>query len=358
MSKVRVESLDYLRGLMAFSVMIYHYCSWSGVELYSDSLLGKLGIYAVSMFYILSGLSLAIVYSGRVHTGNDVYRFWLKRLFRIVPLFWLVVTAVVFYNILLSVVNNVEIGISLYKLFLNYSLLFGFLEPDAYLSTGAWSIGNEMVFYAVLPLLLLLQNRFVYVIPVALVCTLAVGFYFSHVLFDRALSLERQWETYINPFNQFFLFLAGVCIGQAKRFVISNIAGWLGVSVFFLIFCFYPVAGDLIYIVSGVERFIFSALCIVVVFIVFNFNPVFKGTIHKSLIFMGECCYSIYLLHPLVAIPVVFVGTRLGVGLPVAYFIAVFLTLLCSRISFRYIETPSIELGKRYSKTPLVLNTR
>ncbi len=63
----RVESLDYLRGLLAVSVMIYHYVAWSGVELGADTVLGRLGIYSVSTFYILSGLSLGLVYRGRIN---------------------------------------------------------------------------------------------------------------------------------------------------------------------------------------------------------------------------------------------------------------------------------------------------
>ncbi len=89
MSKVRVESLDYLRGLMAISVMLYHYGYYSGILLDSSSLLGKLGIYAVSIFYILSGLSLAIVYKNKITSTSDICNFWIKRICRIAPLFWL-----------------------------------------------------------------------------------------------------------------------------------------------------------------------------------------------------------------------------------------------------------------------------
>jgi peptidoglycan/LPS O-acetylase OafA/YrhL len=88
----RIESLDYLRGTMALSVMMYHYVVWSGIDMKPDSLLSKLGIYAVSVFYVLSGLSLALAYKGRVASWRDVLRFFTKRIFRIAPLLWIMVT--------------------------------------------------------------------------------------------------------------------------------------------------------------------------------------------------------------------------------------------------------------------------
>ncbi len=59
----RIESLDWLRGLMAIAIMFYHLTSWHITPLDSSSVLGRLGIYGVSVFFILSGLSMAVVYS-------------------------------------------------------------------------------------------------------------------------------------------------------------------------------------------------------------------------------------------------------------------------------------------------------
>ncbi|HOY69302.1 MAG TPA: hypothetical protein PLZ85_00405 [Methylotenera sp.] len=56
----RLDSLDWLRGLLAFSIMIYHLTSWEISPLESSHLLGRLGIYGVSMFFLLSGLSMAV----------------------------------------------------------------------------------------------------------------------------------------------------------------------------------------------------------------------------------------------------------------------------------------------------------
>ncbi len=96
----RIESLDYLRGIMALSVMLFHYYSWAFGSLDASSLLSKLGIYAVSIFYILSGLSLSIVYVNRSANKFNCYEFLLKRIFRILPLFIVVVSAYIALNLL------------------------------------------------------------------------------------------------------------------------------------------------------------------------------------------------------------------------------------------------------------------
>ena len=59
--KDRIESLDWLRGLMAVSIMIYHLTGGLFFTLDSSSVLGRLGVYGVSVFFVLSGLSMAVV---------------------------------------------------------------------------------------------------------------------------------------------------------------------------------------------------------------------------------------------------------------------------------------------------------
>jgi len=96
----RIESLDYLRGIMALSVMIYHLTSWNLYHPDASTLLGRLGVYAVSIFYILSGLSIAIAYSHFIIDIKSSIAFYIRRIFRIWPLLWVCIIAVVFLYIL------------------------------------------------------------------------------------------------------------------------------------------------------------------------------------------------------------------------------------------------------------------
>lgn len=340
----RIEGLDYLRGLMALSVMIYHYISWGAGPIGSEHLLGKLGIYAVSMFYILSGLSLGLVYYGRITSANAVGSFVIKRIFRIFPLFWLVLTA----SLLASVAGGKAHDLDLFKVFLNYSLLFGFVEPTAYFNTGAWSIGNEMVFYAILPMVFLLASRLTWALPLAVVSSIVVGVYFAEYRLDTSMPLAEQWSVYINPFNQLFLFMGGVALGvYGKLAKVKSIASIMLLSTSLLVFCFYPVSGDSIAIVTGAERFVFSFSCMAFVAGLYFLNPSFKAAPAKVLGFFGSACYSIYLLHPVVAKVVVALSAKVGLGAAVGYTASAFVTLAVSWVVFNYLEKPMMNAGKK-----------
>lgn len=75
----RLESLDWLRGLMALSIMLYHF----GGKHDAATPLGRLGIYGVSIFFILSGLSMAIAYDRYIQGFRTSVTFFIRRLFRI-----------------------------------------------------------------------------------------------------------------------------------------------------------------------------------------------------------------------------------------------------------------------------------
>ena len=343
--------MDYLRGLMALAVMIYHYASWSIGDLGSDSILGRLGIYAVSIFYILSGVSLAIVYADDLRSGTDVIDFGVRRLFRIFPLFYAAVTGALLLGWGSAVLRGSPYEFPTYKALLNYTLSFGFIDPEAYLSTGAWSIGNEIVFYTFFPLLFLSAKRAPLRLPLAALLSIAVAGYFAFFALSNNTPIEPQWGLYINPLNQAYLFIAGVAIGTQLRprpeFGIRMACVALGCVA---VFCLWPASGNPIQLVTGLTRVVLSSACIALVAAVFVWNPSSDSPVVKPLAFLGEGCYSIYLLHPIVAIPIVFAFSRLHVGSTGAAYCAAFVaTLVLSWLSFRFVEKPMIRAGRAVS---------
>ncbi|CAI0925505.1 acyltransferase family protein [Serratia quinivorans] len=352
MKNNRVESLDYLRGLMALSVVIYHYTSWSlssgsSVDVIgSQYLLGKLGIYAVSVFYILSGISLAYIYDGKITSTRHVAAFAVKRVFRIFPLFWIAVTGMIIFSWLLATVNGQDFDFPYYKAFLNYTLLFGFIDPTAYLSTGAWSIGNELVFYSILCLTYFISSSYKLIFPTVVILSIATGVYFSIYGMNSSLPLSEQWPTYINPFNQLFLFMCGAAIGKyAPKLNVSKSTLLLIIFLSALSFILYPVHGDKINLVSGVNRILISVLCILFSFSLYKINPSYDNFLTNALGKLGEISYSIYLMHPIVAIPVIFLAKKIGIPISYGYIASFICVIFIGFITYYLIEKPMMRVG-------------
>lgn len=293
----RLYNLDYLRGLCAFGIMIYHYLSWKYGNFSSASFFGKLGLYGVSIFYVLSGLTLYYVYYKKLEFKKlSVFTFFKKRFFRIFPLLWLVniasLTHLYFFE---------EYFPSPIVIFLNFTGLFGFVGWWAYLATGAWSIGNELVFYVFFPFFIYLTKHKKLLMILLSVILFAIYLYFAFEKIQPNLSISAQWKDYVNPLNQVFLFLGGFLLG--KFFIeqkINNFTVLCILAMSFLAFIFYPVYGDGVNLITGKERITFTLLCFTICLGFYKLSIKLPIIIHKPLTLLGEMSYSIYLLHPIV----------------------------------------------------------
>lgn len=270
----RLYSLDYLRGIAAFGIMIYHYLSWTLGGFSANTFIGRFGVYGVSIFYILSGLTLYYVYYEKMKpTTEDMVSFFKKRIFRIFPLLWLV-------TIIAILLSNKVVGLT--KLFLNLSGLFGFVKWWSYFSAGIWSIGNELVFYVFFPFFIIFNKKYKLLMIFLALVLLGFYLYFAFVKLDPNLTLGEQWKDYINPLNQVFLFLGGFFIGYFLRNI--KIKNSITVLLLFLtgfLFTFYPAEGNRISIVTGVNRLFFTACCFILCVCVYRLNYKFPKLIHK-----------------------------------------------------------------------------
>lgn len=345
----RLFALDYLRGLAAFGIMMYHYLYWNFGKFPADTFMGRLGLYGVSIFYILSGLTLYYVYHNKMKPSNeDILSFFRKRIFRIFPLLWLVTV--------ISIILSKKVP-NLLDLFLNLSGLFGFVSWDRYFSPGVWSIGNELVFYAFFPIFILFLKKSKPALILLSLMSLGLYLYFAFVSLNPAVPLHTQWRNYINPLNQGFLFLSGFLIGHSlQNLKIKNSISITLLLCGLLFFIFYPVTGDGINLVTGTNRLIFTASSLLICVGVYKLTIKLPDFIHIPLTFLGEASYSIYLLHPLVytlvmntlRIPgIYFVHTPI-----VSLLISVLATLILSYFVYHYFEKFFMKLGR---STPLNL---
>ena len=345
----RIESLDWLRGLMAISIMIYHLTGVLFTSTDSSSLLGRLGIYAVSIFFVISGLSMAIVYSRFVTNCATSVSFYIRRIFRIWPLLWVCILIITIQEAVLKKPVNVP------QIIANMTTVFGFFKPDSYINAGAWSIGNEMVYYVLTPVILMIYNRKKILGDGLTLVSLLFTILFAFMLLNGTDNLSNQWSTYINPFNNLFLYLAGIFIYYNLKDL--KIKAWISPVLFLsclLFFSFYPVTGDQIRIVTGVNRLLFLFFSVLIVVAFYKFPP--DWHIHELIRYplekFGIATYGVYLLHPIIAMYLTGISYRLEFRNSIIIFMAAFiLTVFMALLSFNLFEIKMIAMGKRLSNT-------
>ena len=332
----RIDGLDYLRGLMALTIMVYHYNAWLFTVSDSGSTLSRLGIYGVSTFYVISGLTLFLVYSDKLRFKN-LHKYLIKRVFRIYPLLWISILMNIF---LLNKVYETK------KLVLNFSGAFGFVAPNEYISIGAWSIGNELVFYFIFPIIVFLSRKIKFGIWICFAISVIMGLFFAFYALDDMLPLNGQWEIYIHPMNQLFLFVGGILIGSLLKNYKNGPIGFMLLFAAILLFIYWPVSGDRILLITNLNRIVF-AICAFLFTISFLLISNLKISIlGPTLKILGQISYSIYLIHPIVFWYMAKFVNRMD--MPLSYFgICALITLLLSLIIYYFIEKQFVILGKR-----------
>ncbi len=333
----RFSSLDYLRGAMALAVLAFHYDKWLTGTWDANTLQGRLGIYAVSIFFILSGLTLTLVYETRLNsTFQSWTAFFRKRFFRIFPLLWMATAA----TLLLDDAPRKPLTI-----LLNFSGLFGIVNPARDIATGAWSIGCELVFYTAFPTLLLLAKRSKMAFMIVFAALFSVGIWIAFAWYYPTDTQQSVWwPAYVQAANHAFFFVGGMVLAvfRHKLSLISPNFWYILFAAAILGFAYLPIGSEAFYLVSGWNRVVLSTLSLLLVAAFFFSKIEFKGWWHRSFVWLGAISYSLYLLHPLVYRTVQFGWKKLGIsdGYWSTFLPALMVSLVLSHLSYFFIEKP------------------
>jgi peptidoglycan/LPS O-acetylase OafA/YrhL len=358
--KSHYPGIDYLRGIAILSVLIYH--CFDFVESF------RFGWMGVDLFFVLSGFLITdILIRAREHK-NYIFKFYIRRALRILPIYLLVLLAFLSLAPILFNDQSVESPYGYYTtnqawffVFMqNWLMIFKGAAPVPYLS-HFWSLAVEEQFYLFWPLLLLLipnlqrlKQGILLLIPVILMIRILI---FLHLPVDG-------FTLYTNTFTRMDTLLMGawLCIHLHEGKNIAPI--WLLASaclfVASILFCVFYLndmssSNSLMSTVGfTINAFFFTG--VVYVFIqrdVLSNFPVLK----QFLNFIGKISYGIYVYH----LPIYLVLAKLifsrgadifnsaaHIGL-IASSASIFITIAISYISYRFIETPFLNLKKYFA---------
>jgi peptidoglycan/LPS O-acetylase OafA/YrhL len=151
----RLESIDALRGIAFLGVLMVHAGQTTPAFLWKN--VTTIGAFGVSLFFIASAFTLLSSHHQRRNAeASPTLAFFIRRVFRIVPLFW---AGIVFYYVIYGTWNRgwAEGSLNWFHFGLTALLLHGW-HPDTINAAvpGGWSIAAEFGFYALAPFLFVL----------------------------------------------------------------------------------------------------------------------------------------------------------------------------------------------------------
>lgn len=351
----RMPALTGIRGIAACWVVGYHISTNLAGPLGNfpgrDTLVLRNGYLAVDLFFMLSGFVLAHSYFPRFGTSRmaAVPDFAIGRLFRILPLNWAMLVALLALSRALpsTAWSNEPMTAASFAASMALVQAWGFSSATSW-NFPAWSLSAEWAAYTLFPLLLLVgrqsQNASLALAAGAaaliFLCAMMIGF--------GNASLDHSWLLGLP--RCFLQFVAGACFWRAfdlGRFndrhadatLVIGLAGLAAVIVF--------VRAEL------VAPFAFAAIIIACAC---RSRAAAKLFGNRPVLFLGEISFSIYLSHGIILSGAVILARSLGLAneplLPRLFFMgAVVLAILgVSTLSWRYIELPGQRAGRRLQR--------
>jgi peptidoglycan/LPS O-acetylase OafA/YrhL len=348
-----VPDYDGARGLFILLVMFFHFHNGFSPEgarhLEPLFYILRNGFHGVSLFFMLSGFLLFRTSERRIHSEkNFVRNFYLRRAFRILPLWWIS-----------TFMYCWALHLSWQDFLINATFAFGFIRDPAYMANVVgWTLFVEEFFYLFFPWIF----RFLRDWRVSLGFLLLfyyISFRWVDWLKDIGWSRPENFfsDGPISYMNCFFVgVLAAHIVPKVEQLFARKYFSWCKYLIDLL--CVY------LFFIKGTPNDPFTFEAMVVLFIA----CVTHGTLINSLIrnrvfgIFGVCCYSLYLFHLLLgSIFLRWMGSELTellsltgksdevLSLSLFPFYAAF-CLFFSMISYYLLEIPSIALGRRVIK--------
>lgn len=323
-------SLQALRAFAAWVVVCHHFMQIF-FDFHASSPLGRLfterGAVGVDIFFVISGL---VIYLSTRDKAIAPRQFMLQRLLRIVPAYW-------FYTGLMALLLFCASRWMPHQTFewqhLVLSLFFipaenpgGFgLYPT--LNVG-WTLNFEMFFYGLFALAFFVRQRHQLIL-------VAVALLLASEVLGRLGVVSRFYNNSI-----IYEFLLGIGIGMAYRRGLLREGLWLPLAVL-------AVAGYAIYRLDASDRLLHWGLPSALVVMAFiALEPYFQG--NRVLKMLGDCSYSVYLIHVLVLWAGWLLSQRLQLDPYLVFALCVPLIALASWVSYQWLERGLYRRGRAW----------
>ena len=348
----KFSNIQILRAVAAFFVVFYHLQPWA---IKMDTRPLNFGASGVDIFFVISGF--VIFYANRAMT-NEVGSFFIGRLIRIVPLYWLAtLTLAALFAVGFHPAGNHELnaGILLRSLLFIQSEYAGG-RIDLMLSVG-WTLIYEMYFYLIFAVALRTRDM-------SKALLVVTGFFVATVSAGSLWQGKPYLVAYLtSPIVLEFLYGAWLAFGLQKLTLIDRPRAIAVASLAILI----GLAGLSRWDVSGTApaipyfdqwRFLLiGAPAALIVAGALLLDHTGLGIRHRWALLFGAASYPLYLFHIFVVQPIGKVGLAFLPHTPFSFAIVVVSGLVASALLaitiHLWVEQPILRWGRRFSAKPM-----
>jgi peptidoglycan/LPS O-acetylase OafA/YrhL len=332
------------------------------------------GALAVDFFFVLSGfLITSLLLKEHENTGTiSVKRFYIRRMLRIWPLYYLVVfIAFTIFPIVANIFHlRPDPGLSIPQLLMYIFLLpnFTFIFGPRILLFPLWSIGVEEQFYLVIaPVIKYKKKSLAFIFAAVIIIKWFLNFFADQVKPATnavVIILDLRFEAICIGC------LGAIFIRSRYKYLLDKLFGYpLQLLVFGVLFAvlFFnktlpgagiPVVSSLFSILTnriyngalmGIV-FLYVILCVSL-----NKKSIIK-TGGKTFEFLGNISYGMYMYHVMTTFVVIAFMKGLLLSLPVAtatityYLLCVFFTILVAYLSYVFFEKRFLRLKKKFEQ--------
>lgn len=291
-----IKSLISLRAIFILFIFLHHAGVYAGG-----------GTMAVAFFFVLSGFSMTLGYKDRVLKPEFNYKQYIaRRCIKFYPLHWITLIADIPY-VLMGALNWFLIPI----FFLNAALLQSFIPHKAvFFSYNAvsWFLADIMFFSVLFPFIL----RFIKSInsKTNLLLSIAVAIIYVMIVIMVPESY-RHAILYISPFIRILDFIFGIYLGLGFLRIKNNnkidrLNSNLGGQnvLITLIVCLLIMLLVIESCILGAYRLIaplyWMPIAALILLVSVQKDGVLKVFENKTLLWLGECSFTIFLVHRLV----------------------------------------------------------
>tara|TARA_B110000977_G_scaffold682_1_gene961 strand:+ start:12139 stop:14010 length:1872 start_codon:yes stop_codon:yes gene_type:complete len=322
---------NHIQSLRAISVLLVYFYHLR-IDFFQKGFLG------VDIFFVISGFVITqSIYSDYLKTKKiNLIHFFSKRIKRIIPNLLFITTSIYIFFLILGPPNISKwldylsslFGVSnFYFLFSNKGYFYNIFDnPFAH----TWSLGVEEQFYLIYPIFIFLIFKFFKNKTETLIYFLSFLIFVSLISSLYIFSKNSDFTFYFSPLRFWEIGFGCLCFLISK-----NISKNCIVSNFSIIIVFVTILLNLklFYLLNNILVIFFSGLFI----IYYEKNYIFEN---KIFVLFGKISYSFYLWH----LPVIFFFDIYINDKIILIFSSLFLSLILSNLSYKYIERPFINL--------------